>query len=289
MVVGTVAEVWRYPFKSMRGERLERAAVGADGLAGDRGWAVRDEAAAEIRGAKKLPALLACRARYVSEPAGGGSVPPVVITLPDGASCRSDEPGAAQALSRFLGREVTLWPRQPPQAADHYRRGIPDNPDMEAELRGLFGRLPDEPLPDLSVFPPELFEYTSPLGTYFDAFPLHLLTTAWLGALAARNPGARFDVRRFRPNVLIRTAAGTASPVELDWCGRTLRVGGIRVRVEVPCARCVMTTHAQEDLPKDPSVLRTIVRDTGQNAGVYATVAEPGAVAVGDEVVLEAA
>src|SRR5262245_24568017 len=98
MQVGTVRELWRYPFKSMQGERLQATTLGPLGVPGDRGWAVRDETAGEIRGAKRLPALLKCSARYVREP-DGDTIPAVTITLPDGADCRSDEPGAAQALS----------------------------------------------------------------------------------------------------------------------------------------------------------------------------------------------
>src|SRR6185369_8679525 len=143
-----------------------------------------------------------------------------------------------------------------------------------------------EPLPDLSVFPTEIFELTSPAGTYFDAFPLHLLTTSSLRTLAARNPGARFDVRRFRPNFVIDADGGADVP-ENDWCGREIRIGDVRVAVGVRCPRCVMTTLPQGDLPKDPSVLRTIVRDLGQDVGVYLTVETPGEVALGDEAALE--
>src|SRR5438046_10423198 len=67
--LGRVIEIWRYPVKSMGGEELERCALGKLGVPGDRGWAVRDEAAGEIRGAKKLPALLQLAARYLEEPA----------------------------------------------------------------------------------------------------------------------------------------------------------------------------------------------------------------------------
>src|SRR5262249_26220052 len=153
---------------------------------------------------------------------------------------------------------LSLWPVQPESAIDHYRRALPDNPDILAELCELFGRTADEPLPDLSVFPPELMQYTSPLGTYFDAFPLHLLTTASLAALSACAPRARFDVRRFRPNFLIECPKGTTGLVENAWCGRVLRVGGARLQLEMPCVRCVMTTLPQSDLPNDPMVLRTI-------------------------------
>ena len=160
-VVGRVSELWRYPVKSMGGERRERYQLGPRGIVGDRGWAVRDETAGEIRGAKKLPALLRCSATYVAEPTED-TVPPAEIALPDARRVRTDDPAAATHLSELVGRPVTLWARQPPTAREHYRRAAPDNPDLMAELRQIFGRIEDEPLPDLSVFPAELMEFTSP-------------------------------------------------------------------------------------------------------------------------------
>ncbi|MDX2170733.1 MAG: MOSC domain-containing protein [Deltaproteobacteria bacterium] len=286
-VVGRVVEVWRYPVKSMGGESLQSAAFGPLGIPGDRGWALRDETAGEIRGAKKMPLLMRCRARYDAEPVEGAAVPPVTMTLADGSTLRSGDADAAARLSALTGRSVTLWPLQPPERADHYRRGLPDDPDMEKELRQVFGRLPDEPLPDFSALPPEIFEYTSPLGTYFDAFPVHLLTTASLRALAAKTPGAQFDVRRFRPNLLIEPGDGADGLVETGWDGRTLRIGGAALQVTMQAMRCSMTTHAVDDLPKDPAVLRTIVRDANQNLGAYAVVTQPGAVRVGDTVEID--
>jgi uncharacterized protein YcbX len=286
MRLGRVTEIWRYPVKSMGGERLEQASVGRLGVPGDRGWALRDESAGEMRGAKKFPALLRCRARYLTEPTGD-KIPVAEITLPDGARVRSDEPGAAQVLSRLLDADVTLWPRQPADDREHYRRALPADPSqLEQELRSVFGRLPDEPLPDLSVFPQELFEFTSPLGTYFDAFPLHLLTTSTLGELARRNATANFDRRRFRPNFLVELDDATPGFIEKDWCGREVQVGALRLRIELPVVRCSMTIQAQEDLPQDPSVLRTIVRQAAQNVGVYAAVVSEGSVKIGDPVEL---
>ena len=282
-VVGRVAELWRYPVKSMGGEQLERCALGERGVPGDRGWALRDEAAGEIRGAKKMPVLMRCRARYDAEP-DGERIPPASMTFPDGSVVRTSDVDVNARLSALVDRQVTLWPVQPAAARDHYRRGLPDHADMEIELRQVFGRLPEEPLPDLSVIPPELFEFTSPLGTYFDAFPIHLLTTASLRALATRNPSAQFDRRRFRPNILIEALAADSGLIEFDWCGRQVRVGGTVLAITIQAMRCSMTTHAAGDLPKDPSVLRTIVRDSNQNLGVYATVKESGPVAVGDMV-----
>jgi len=286
LTVGRIRELWRYPVKSMAGEPLDSALLTATGIPGDRAWALRDEAAAEIRGAKKFPSLLRCSARFLSEP-GPGQSPPAEIVLPDGRCVRSDAPEAATELTTLVGRQVTLCPLKPAEDLDHYRRGVPDNPDMLEELREIFGRQVDEPLPDLSLFPEELMQFTSPLGTYFDAFPLHFVTTATLAEMASRAPASIFDSRRFRPNFVIETTDGAGKGlVEVSWSGRDLRVGGATIRAVMPTVRCSMITQPQGDLPKDPGVLRAVVREADQNLGSYAIVVEAGTVRTGDEVVL---
>ena len=280
--IGVVRELWRYPVKSMGGESIASCELGSLGIPADRGWALRDEDAGEIRGAKKLPALLRCQARYRTEPMGD-DVPQADIVLPDGTATATDDPDVERKLSALVGRRVTLHPRRPPDDRAHYRRGLPDDPDMETELRQIFGRTPDEPLPDLSVLPPELFEFTSPPGTYFDVTPIHLLTTASLAALGAAE---RFDRRRFRPNVFVETDPSTTGLVEAGWAGRTIGIGAAALRGEIPTMRCVMVTLPQPGLDKDPGVLRSVVRDAGQNLGLYAAVSAAGTIAVGDPVVL---
>lgn len=282
-IVGTVRELWRYPVKSMGGEQLEHATLGAGGFPGDRGWAIRDEAAGEMRGGKKLPRLMLCSARYLREP-DGATIPPAEITLPDGSVLASDDPHAGARLSEVLGRTVSLWSLRPAEDREHYRRGAPDKPDMMEELRDIFGRLPDEPLPDLTGIPPEVFEFTSPPGTYFDAFPVHLLTTASLAALGHEAPPGRFDRRRFRPNILIETATGAEGLVEAAWTGKALRVGEARIQVQIPTVRSSMIAQPQPGLEKDPQALRTVVRDADQSLGTYATVIAPGAVRIGDPI-----
>lgn len=282
-IVGTIKEIWRYPVKSMAGEQLNGCLVGLKGVPGDRGWALRDEQAKEIRGAKKLPQLMLCSATYREEPSES-RIPHVQMRLPDGTLLQSNQPDAAARLSSLLGRTVTLWPQQPATNTEHYRRGAPDNPDIQAELREIFARTPEEPIPDLSIFPREIMEFTSPLGTYFDAFPLHFLTTATLDFLAQRNPNARWDVRRFRPNFVIETEAGLSGLVENTWLGRSVRIGALTVQCPLPTPRCVMTTLAQPGLDKDSTVLRTIVRDADQNVGIYASISTPGQIKVGDVV-----
>jgi uncharacterized protein YcbX len=281
MSAGRITEIWRYPVKSMGGERIEEAALTEKGVPGDRAWAVRDEMRGGIRGAKKIPALMRCSARYASAP-GPGRAPAPEIGLPGGETLLADAPDANERVSAAVGTKVTLWPLRPASDLEHYKRGAPDTPDVAAELRAIFGRNPDEPLPDLSVFPPDLFAYESPPGTYFDAFPLLLLSTASLRRIQQLAPTSRVDVRRFRPNFVI-DAPGEGFP-ELAWAGKRVRVGGAVLAIGVPCPRCVMITHGFEDLPKDPGLMRALVREAGGIAGVYASVAEPGTVRAGDAV-----
>jgi uncharacterized protein YcbX len=285
MRVGSVTEIWRYPVKSMAGEQLAATGVGALGLPGDRSWAVRDEERGGIRGAKKIPELMRCGARLLAEPDPAGATP-VAMRLPDGSTVRSDAADASARLSAALGKTVTLWPLQPADHLDHYRRGAPTYDDLEQELRATFALEPGEPLPDLAGLPPEIFEFESPPGTYFDAFPLLLLTESSLARLAALAPGSRIDVRRFRPNFLLSVPdAGPGFP-EAAWPGKRLRIGTTTVEVTIGCMRCVMTTLPFDDVPQDPQIMRVLVREARQCLGAYARVVEAGTVRQGDPVEL---
>lgn len=286
MRIGVVAEIWRYPCKSMGGERVQRTRIGEGGLPGDRGWAVRDDAAGEIRGAKKLPMLLQWQARYIEEPGEGGS-PPIEITLGDGARLRSDDAGAAAALLAALGRDISLWPLRPASDTQHYLSAPPEaGADMMATIRAIMGMEEGDPFPDFSGLPPGMAGFSTPPGTYFDAYPLHLMTTASLREMRRLAPGADFDVRRFRPNVLIETDAGIEGLVEFGWLGKTVRIGGAEASIIATTVRCAMPMRAQAELPENRDIVRTLVRETGQHLGVYARVARAGDVAVGDAVVV---
>ena len=278
-----VISIHRYPVKSMAGEDLEEATLGERGLPGDRAWAVRDEVRGGIRGAKKLPRLMECAARYEKAPAPEGSSP-AEITLPGGETLHAGDPDVNERLSRALDHEVSLWPLLPADALDHYTRGAPDHEDMEKELRAIFARDPDEPLPDIGRFPPEILQYESPPGTYFDAYPLLLLTKQSLDHLNEVAPGSRFDVRRFRPNLVIDAPESSEPFPEHGWEEKRIQVGGAVLRATIACPRCVMTTHGFADLPKDPKIMRATVANTGGNLGVYAEVVEPGDVRIGDAV-----
>jgi uncharacterized protein len=281
MAVGRVSQIWRYAVKSMGGEQLERAELGPCGIPGDRAWALRDEKAGEIRGARNFPALLLCSARYLEEPVAGAS-PPVEISLPGGERLRSDDPAISEHLSEVVGRPVMLCPLRPAEDLAHYRRGRPDGPDLIREVRRLLGRLDDEPLPRFAGFPRELAEFVSPPGTYFDAFPLHLVSTASLAKLRSLSPGSEADVRRFRPNLLVELVDAAEEFAELDWCGGRLRIGTAEIDVQLPAFRCAIPARPQPGLPKDPALLRAIVREADQNLGVYASIHATGTVGVGD-------
>jgi hypothetical protein len=280
-----IKEIWRYPVKSMGGERLGETHLGKGGIPYDRGWAVRDETDKTIRGAKLFGNLLNCSARYLLD-TEANPVPKVEITLPNGSRIVSDDTKINAVLAELCGRPVTLWPLQPRENEEHYRAAKPA--DVEAHLRTVFALEPQEPLPNLGAFPPdvlqELMVYASPRGTYFDAFPVNVLTEASLRYMQSLLPGSVIDVRRFRPNVLIDDPIAQAAPVEFDWIGREVGLGDARIAAVMRCPRCIMTTRAQGELPRDSAIMRTLVRETEQNLSIYCTVSREGRIAVGDPV-----
>jgi MOSC domain-containing protein len=270
------------PVKSMQGERLDACPVGELGLAGDRRWAVVDAETGHVVSAKRpklWAAMLACSAAYAAQPDAEGAPAPVRITLPDGGQVLSDEPDRDRRLSEALGRQVRLES----VAAEGATYEL-----SAADLQGLEAPEPER----LTQAPVGLF---APPGTFFDAGTLHVLTTASLERFAAAHPGGQWDVRRFRPNVLVVLDEEPADDFpENGWVGGSIGLGAeVRAAVLAPMPRCVMTTLAQGELEHDPLILRTIAernRRTIEGAGVYAcagalaNVTAPGTVAVGDAV-----
>lgn len=285
-----VAEIWRYPVKSMGGERIESTEVGPRGIPLDRGWAVRDEQAGVIRSARYIPRLLLCSARYLPG-TDAGLVPHVEITLPDGATVCSDAPDVERRLSAAVGRSVSLLSLKPESEIEHLRLGPKAmvTGDLQSEMRLLFGLNDDEPLPDLSGIPPkllrELGELAAPRGTYFDAFPIDLLTTSSLRYFRGQLPAdVEIDVRRFRPNFLIDDDGASDTMREREWVGRAVRIGQAELDVVMECPRCTIIAAGQQGgIARDSRITRTIVRTMRQCISVYCNVRSPGRVAVGDE------
>lgn len=282
MRIGTISQLWRYPVKSMAGERLESAPLSWRGIPGDRGWAVFDVARNGVTNTKRLPLLRTCRARYASEPEPGAASPPARITLPDGAEVVTDSPNAARRLGELLGRTVAFRSLGPSGSESAPRLTMEGEP--EEAVRAMMGLLPDEPMPDMSEFPPDRLRLLRQ-GNFFDALPLHLLTRTTLRTLAGVAPESDWDERRFRPNLLVEAEDPQGYP-ELGWLGRRLRAGTAVIEVVTGCPRCVAVTQAADELPQDHRVMRTLVRETKHTAGIYARVAEEGEVRLGDAVEL---
>ena len=250
-----VQAIWRHPIKSFQGEPLAEAIVDADGLRGDRCWGVRDESTGRILTGRREPRLLFAAAKLVE----GGEVE---LTLPTGETRRGLGPDTDAALSRWLGKPVTLVTsvRAPASRAEYFADATDD------ASRAI--------------------EWTMPEGRFVDAIALLILTTASLRAGRALHPGGAWDLRRFRPNLMVEVDG--EGWVEDEWCGRILRVGDAAFVPKQPCVRCTMVTRAQPGLDRDIDLYKTLARHHGGNLGVWTAVHTPGTVRVGDPVELAA-
>jgi uncharacterized protein YcbX len=274
----TVSELWRYPVKSMAGERLEAVQVTGRGLDADREFALvdpTDDRVVTAKNPRRWPHLLDLGA---SVPDPGSAPLRVVVTLPDGSSVDSDDQGAAGRLSRAVGRDVLLQRVGAPGSAARLAAsgtGRARAEELSVDLDG-------------SGAVPQVTDFELPEASFADSAPVHVLTTATLTRLRQMHPDGSVAVRRFRPNVVVDTGAEPAGFVEQGWVGRTLRLGEeVRLAVTRPCPRCIMVTLAQAGLPRDVGVLRTVARANGLHAGVYATVLHGGQVRCGDRAVVE--
>jgi len=292
MQAGTVKELWRYPVKSLGGERLPTARVSKHGLVGDRVWAFVDAESGEIRSAKQIPRLLELRAEFATgaEPtpeSWGDAVAAVEIVAPDGARYAVRDPRAQPALSAVLGTPLRLAPLAPPENREHYRLRAPRG---GAEIAAQMQLQPGEPMPDFSGTPPKLLklllEYATPPGSYTDAYPLHLLTTASLAALRQRS-GLDADRLRFRPNLWVDTGDATGFR-EFEWIGKRLRIGEAILAVESRTIRCSMPARAQPHfgIAEEPRITPALVLRCKRHLGVNVHVEREGEIRSGDPVLL---
>jgi uncharacterized protein YcbX len=280
--LGSVVSVWRYPVKSMMGEELNAAEITERGLLGDRAYALVDRSDGKVASAKnprKWPRLFDFRAAFAAPPRPAAKLPPVRITLPDGAEVTSEQGDLNQVLSRALNREVTL------DAAERGHREV-----VESTSPNPWTPKAEEYWPDMEGLDHRdtVTDFDLPEGTFFDCAVVHLLTTATVDRLRELYPPGRFEVRRFRPNIVVEAAGGVKDFVENAWVGRTLAIGdAVRLSITGPCPRCVMTTLPQGDLGKDPGILRAAAQHNHANVGLYASVVRSGTVRRGDAISLE--
>jgi uncharacterized protein YcbX len=214
-----VAQLWRFPVKSMAGEPLEEADVRWHGIRGDRRYAL---------------------------------VQPELV--------HSDFPWLTiRERAELVGYQPRLLT---PERPDDSRVAVrtPDGEELDIEALGArFGA------------------HTIKLNRgAFDSAPLSLISLGTTGEL---------DPRRFRMNLVIDAPEAFA---EDAYIGRTLRIGGLRLRVDRPDSRCTIITTDPDTGVRDPAILKEYGRIHDACAGVYCSVVEPGRVAVGDDVIVEA-
>jgi len=288
--IGRVQQLWRFPVKSMAGEAVSQVELTADGVLGDRAWALQDVDSGRIVSAKDVrhfPGVLRCRAAFASPPALGAEWPTVTITLPDGSEVHSADPEASRRLSHGLGREVRLVREAPADytVSQHH----PDLGSAEAPsgpVKTVASKLGSALFAQLGVAPSPVAQ-----GRLVDAFPVSLLSLSTLARLERLQPGLRFERERFRMNVIVEP-----DDAEAAWIGQVLSLGpATQLEVHIPAPRCVMVTRGQTDIAEDLNILRALVQHSRMPVpglgkvpccGTYATVKAFGTLRVGDVVTM---
>jgi uncharacterized protein YcbX len=246
-----VAQLWRYPVKSLLGERLPSLSLVGDGVDGDRLWGILDRGDGRILTARREPRLLFAASRLAAD-----DVP--LITLPGGRVLTGPGPATDDALSAWLGKPVALVSAT----------------EREASRAEYFADATDDSS--------RAIEWTMPKDRFVDAYPVLVMSTAGLRGGAAAYAAGAWDVRRFRPNVLIELEG--EGWLEDAWAERGLRVGTARLIPRRRCIRCTMVNRAQPGLDKDVNIYKTLNRTHGGDAGMWTEVALPGSVSEGDVV-----
>jgi len=236
--IGHIEALYRYPVKSMRGERLDRAPLGWHGLEGDRRLALRrldDRSGFPWLSASKLPELVRFTPRRGGD-AGADALPTHVLT-PEGEALPAFGESLASRITRRGAGAVEMT---------HLRQGV------------------------------------------FDDASISVITSTTVSEVC-RLAATAEDVRRFRPNILVRSAR--TAPFEEDgWLGGVLAFGesadAPAVTITTRDVRCAMLNIDPDDASIRSEMLKAVVRANGNNAGVYATVTRIGELKVGQPVVL---
>jgi uncharacterized protein len=247
-----VVQLWRYPVKSFQGLRQDRLTVLPDRIDGDRRWGLLDVATGKLASAKRFATLL------------GASGHDDHVVLPDGRKVAFADADRDAVLSGWFGREVEV---------------------VEAATAGPLAY-------EMTFDPPnddaELVDIPTPRGTLLDLAPVHLVTTATLERCRQARPDLDWDVRRFRPNLVIDVDAPPFA--EDGWVGRRLTIGPVVLSVLMPTVRCAMPLRAQPGLARQPALFAAMSELHAvhpNHLGVYLEVLTPGTVAEGDPVTVD--
>ena len=253
-----LTQIWRHPVKSFQGEQLTSAVIEESGLHLDRAFGIIDDESGRIMTARRDAALLYGRARV-------DALGEVVLEIPehgshDAETFSASSPGADSILSSWLGRPVHLA-----ASLDHspvIAQSFTDPIDESSPLR----------------------EWQLPKGRFLDSAPLLLITTQTLHDAASLHPRGRWDVRRFRPNLVVD--ASGAAWLEDSWQGLTVRIGSALITVRKLCGRCTMVTRAQPGIEADREIFKSLAHVHGATFGVLCDVVSPGTIRLDDEVEL---
>ncbi|MGH1504918.1 MAG: MOSC domain-containing protein [Acidimicrobiales bacterium] len=230
-----VAQLWRFPVKSMGGERLDTVVLTSLGIEGDRIAGIEDLASGTILTARRTPELLFATARYVDGE--------VAITLPDGTEGPDDA-----ALSSWLGRDVALRSAVGTDEGGTYE--VPLDAENDADW----------------------VQWTGPGGAFHDSARTRV-------SLLGLETVAAWGIERFRANVWL--TGGGEDALERH----RVRLGAAELTVRKKIDRCVMISKAfPGGLERDLGVLKAVIAERENFAGIGALVAEGGTVAEGDEV-----
>jgi uncharacterized protein YcbX len=250
----------------MIGEELNSSYVTERGLIGDRVYALIDQQTGKVASAKnpgKWGKLFDFHAAFIDSPQTAENIPPVRITLPDGGQIFSNHGEIDRTLSKILSREVSVM------------NSSLEKPSYEEYWPDIEGLAQRETVTD-EAMPPQ---------TFFDIAVIHLLTTSTIDRLRELYPEGRFEVRRFRPNIVVESASEEKDFIENSWVNMKLKIGDeSELKIIGPCTRCVMTTLPQGDLPKDLGILRAVAKYNQVHAGVYASVHRGGTIHRGDNI-----
>jgi uncharacterized protein YcbX len=258
--MGHVAQLYRYPVKSMQGEPVEHLEFASGSALGDRQWALVDAETGVFLSAKRHGALLQAFAGTAAD----GSV---AIKLPDGVELATLDPGANRVLSEWLGHSVELRGAGDGVAPSYESFNDPTDDDSETHM------------------------FQGPSSHFADCADVHLLTTASLRAAKALGTDGDWDVRRFRPTMVLDAGENEADGfVEDEWVGSRVVIGqSATFEIFMKTIRCNLPTRPQPGIPRDTSVARLLRDHHDFCLGVYGAFRRGGVVRVGDAVLRQPA
>lgn len=272
--IGSVKQILRFPVKSMGGENLSTTYIDENGVKGDRIFALKELETGFIVSAKnpkKWKAIIELEAFLEGEK--------LKIRQIETGQVFDNENDITNLVEKLTSRKVSL-------VANSNTQEIREADRSPIERIGSI--INEEPLASASK-----------VGHFFDFAPIHLMTTSSLKTMSQFYPKGKFDLKRFRPNLVIDTSDKTGF-IENEWLGKILQIGtDVQIKIIEPCPRCVVTTLQQGELEKDNEILKTIVQHNQIESytfypgtlfkgvlGVYGVVEKSGKINLGNEVVV---